>query len=250
MGRTARIISAEEKQQLIKLCKVGLSFNEILNQVSYSVAQLRKYLAQIQNEGLIECKSVKTRPAYKKQLVIDMLCKDYKDGIKDVDILAKKYNKSIYTVMVYLNLGGISYKDRDRIKKEREQGDTTKQINNDLIAGVPTSEICKKYNVTRQYVSYIKKGIDSKLLPEEKEKKQQKIIELTKQGMSTTDIAKKIDTTPAYVSCVKSSIGATRQITKTQKAIELLKTGMRSAQVARETGLYIERISEIKRKMK
>lgn len=48
--------------------------------------------------------------------------------------------------------------DRDKKKKEKKISDKTKKIKEDIINGEKISDICKKYEVSRQYVHALKKG--------------------------------------------------------------------------------------------
>ena len=90
------------------------------------------------------------RPKISRQPMIE----DFSNGLS-IDKIAKKYGYKRATVCNILNENGIKF---SKIRSKDRQN----EIVNDLRSGyLSQSEIARKYNVSRQYVSLIKKEMEA-----------------------------------------------------------------------------------------
>ena len=144
MARTPTIIPQEVKEQMCRDYRQGESIRNIAS--IYGVGRNRAY--EIVHSG---CAKVKLgRPKVSR----DSMIEDYINGLS-LTKLATKYGYTRSTVYLIIKRNGVQMREARDITRKSD-------IINELQSGeISQSEIARKYNVSRQYVSLIKKEMES-----------------------------------------------------------------------------------------
>lgn len=136
-------IPQEVKEQMFRDYRRGTSVRRIA--AIYGIGRNMAY--QIVSSG---CEIKRGRPSAKNSVECDNIKQDFYNGL-GVKKIARKYGYRVENVYRFLRQNGVDVK---------AYGNKRKQINitSDLELGELTqSEIARKYNVSRQYVSQVKK---------------------------------------------------------------------------------------------
>ena len=144
MGRHKLVVPPEVQEQMRRDYRQGVAIKNIAK--IYGIGRNKAY------EIVHGCYSDITlgRPKISRQPMIE----DFSNGLS-IDKIAKKYGYKRATVCNILNENGIKF---SKIRSKDRQN----EIVNDLRSGyLSQSEIARKYNVSRQYVSLIKKEMEA-----------------------------------------------------------------------------------------
>lgn len=148
MSRAAIEISQEVKEQMWRDYRRGTSVRQIAS--IYGIGQNKAY--RIVQCG---CEIKMGRPSAKNSVKSNNIKQDFYNGL-GVKKMARKYGYCVESMYRFLRENGIDVK---------AYGDKRKHIKiiSDLELGELTqSEIARKYNVSRQYVSQVKKTLNNR----------------------------------------------------------------------------------------
>ena len=144
MPRTAIEIPKEIQDQMCRDYRQGVSIRNIAR--IYGIGRNKAY--EIVQSG---CDKVKTgRPKVSR----DSMIEDYINGLS-LTKLATKYGYKRSTVYLIIKRNGVQMREARDITRKSDI------INELQIGQISQSEIARKYNVSRQYVSLIKKEMES-----------------------------------------------------------------------------------------
>ena len=138
-----------EVQMIKRQWDAGVPIKQIARQMPYKMQTSLRYIWRLQREGVIE-RRVRKRGA-------DLIASAYHSGITNPYELADMYGYKIGTIYAYLRDAGIRRNRPAKNWKKVEKSKKTKEIIACLKSGVGVCETARRFGVTKQWVSLVKK---------------------------------------------------------------------------------------------
>jgi DNA invertase Pin-like site-specific DNA recombinase len=129
--------------------EAGVSIQKIVKTMPHTKVAAMRMIWRLQDEGVL--------PARKRKRGAELVVEAYKNGMHNPYEIAEQYNYSVYTVRRWLNDAKLERGRPPHNWKQKELDAKTKKIIECLESGVGVCETARRFGVTKQWVSQVKK---------------------------------------------------------------------------------------------
>lgn len=145
-------MTSEEISLIKRLWESGKGATTIAKLLPYKEHTTIKEINKLRQNGVLDGRSGKTKEKTKSKIL-----QAYNSGITSPHDIAEMFDLKVSTVNTVLSNSRLNRKRPKHNYAKRELSERTKQILTDIKSGVVLSEVAIKHNVTKQWVSKIKK---------------------------------------------------------------------------------------------
>ena len=145
-------MTPEEINLIIELWNDGKSASVIAKLLPYKEHRVIKEIVKLKQNGVLKGNSGRT-----KQKALGKILQAYNSGITNPHDIAEMFGLKVGTVNTILGNSKLDRKRPTHNYVKRELDEKTIEILQEIENGVSLSEIARKYNCSRQWVSKIKK---------------------------------------------------------------------------------------------